>query len=743
MTTENKLLVSVIIPMYNAAQFIPQTLESLLNQTIKNFEVVIVDDCSTDNSLEVVESFKPQFDSEGIKLTVIKMPQNTGMPGLPRNTGIKSAQGKYVCFLDSDDLYTSTALEELSTLAEEYQADVVHCNDSFSAFKGKPLPADDPHITDTDYILDPENLVRSNWQWVLSPQPPAQLPAPTLKPGNLEERVRNWVNWKYRLGVCSVFCRRDFLMDNQIFFPNLIVSEDQIFLFKCLCFAKNFLCVPNIACIIRPRIDSINSDKNLDTNSEEYINKWLHVVNDGFNELDKFMDTLPFFQKNLKHKLAVLNFFFTFNIVINKRLTYSPNQVANIFPILQRFFHPDNATLTAYLLNIVKDYHARLSADDGERKALSIRSGLMAIENKILVSVIIPMYNAEKFIPQTLESLLYQTMTDFEVIVVDDCSTDNSVEVVKSYAEKFGGRLHVLKLPENSGTPGLPRNKGINFARGKYIAFLDSDDLFTKTALEELTTLAEEYKADVVHTSGAYILWKDYPISINNPAMTDMNELTNPKNYSFMSYKRSETPPPDKPVLDTKDPVERLNRWLKWEYDWSTCTTFCRREFLMENDIHYSAMKTSEDVTFGFECFFHSENYLTIPNVTYIIRPREGSISRDWTRIEFKDHVYKRTRALIDGFKEFERVMDKIDFFKENPDYRYAMLEWFADFRLPVTMRFYKKRTAAELNEMLKEVFGSDDAAMFAYLFNKVNLYRRRLEELEKKLEEPKQNQQN
>ena len=61
----------------------------------------------------------------------------------------------------------------------------------------------------------------------------------------------------------------------------------------------------------------------------------------------------------------------------------------------------------------------------------------MSTKNKPLVSVIIPMYNAAQFIPQTLESLLNQTMTDFEVVVVDDCSTDNSVEVVESYVEKF------------------------------------------------------------------------------------------------------------------------------------------------------------------------------------------------------------------------------------------------------------------------------------------------------------------
>lgn len=132
-----------------------------------------------------------------------------------------------------------------------------------------------------------------------------------------------------------------------------------------------------------------------------------------------------------------------------------------------------------------------------------------------LVSVIIPMFNSAKFIPQTLESLCYQTINDFEVVVVDDGSTDNSVEVVESFSERFGGRLHVIKLPKNTGTPGLPRNVDIQFARGKYIAFLDSDDLYTKTALEELTTLAEQYQADVLNINNNFVLWNGEKKSIN------------------------------------------------------------------------------------------------------------------------------------------------------------------------------------------------------------------------------------
>ena len=100
------------------------------------------------------------------------------------------------------------------------------------------------------------------------------------------------------------------------------------------------------------------------------------------------------------------------------------------------------------------------------------------------VSVIIPLYNAERYISECLDSVLNQTFDNYEVIVVDDCSTDNSVAIVESYAEKFGGRLILSRMDKNSGSGGLPRNKGIMLSRGEYIQFLDADDMLTNTALE-------------------------------------------------------------------------------------------------------------------------------------------------------------------------------------------------------------------------------------------------------------------
>ncbi|MBR1807751.1 MAG: glycosyltransferase family 2 protein [Selenomonadaceae bacterium] len=117
-----------------------------------------------------------------------------------------------------------------------------------------------------------------------------------------------------------------------------------------------------------------------------------------------------------------------------------------------------------------------------------------------------PLYNVEKYVGECLDSILAQTLQDFEVIVVDDCSTDSSVAVVESYMSKFDGRLKLTRMKKNSGGAGLPRNKGIEFSCGEYLAFVDPDDTITPTAFEELYTLAKNFDADVVHCEKWYQL---------------------------------------------------------------------------------------------------------------------------------------------------------------------------------------------------------------------------------------------
>ena len=103
--------------------------------------------------------------------------------------------------------------------------------------------------------------------------------------------------------------------------------------------------------------------------------------------------------------------------------------------------------------------------------------------NEPKVSVIIPLYNAEKYIRECLISVLASKFQDYEVLVVDDCSTDNSLAEVKKLLLHFNGRLKIFSTEKNSGGPGIPRNIGLKNSVGKYVTFLDNDDLIIANAL--------------------------------------------------------------------------------------------------------------------------------------------------------------------------------------------------------------------------------------------------------------------
>lgn len=122
------------------------------------------------------------------------------------------------------------------------------------------------------------------------------------------------------------------------------------------------------------------------------------------------------------------------------------------------------------------------------------------------ISVIIPMYNAEKYIQQAVDSVLNQTFKDVEVIVINDCSTDRSYELCELLYDK-NERVSLINQKKNHGV-AVARNIGINAAKGKYIAFLDNDDVYYPYALEVLYKTAEQYQAEVVSSIG-YMMSND------------------------------------------------------------------------------------------------------------------------------------------------------------------------------------------------------------------------------------------
>lgn len=122
---KNSILISVVMPNYNGRRFVEQAIDSVLNQTYQNFELIVVDDCSNDDSLSLIEH-KAQSDN---RIRVIALEHNAGVANA-RNVGIKEAKGEYIALLDNDDLWTEDKLERQLALAQK-GADIVYCSYDF------------------------------------------------------------------------------------------------------------------------------------------------------------------------------------------------------------------------------------------------------------------------------------------------------------------------------------------------------------------------------------------------------------------------------------------------------------------------------------------------------------------------------------------------------------------------------------------------------------------------------------
>lgn len=123
----------------------------------------------------------------------------------------------------------------------------------------------------------------------------------------------------------------------------------------------------------------------------------------------------------------------------------------------------------------------------------------MLMKDYGLVSIITPSYNSAEFIADTIEAVCKQTYTDWELLITDDCSTDNTVEIVRGYMVK-DARIKLQRLEKNSGA-GVCRNKSIEAAQGRYIAFCDSDDVWMPQKLEMQLRFMEEKDCALVYSS--------------------------------------------------------------------------------------------------------------------------------------------------------------------------------------------------------------------------------------------------
>lgn len=276
------------------------------------------------------------------------------------------------------------------------------------------------------------------------------------------------------------------------------------------------------------------------------------------------------------------------------------------------------------------------------------------------ISVIIPMYNAEKYIDECLESIFAQTFQNFEVIIVDDCSTDSSCEIVERYMPKFNGRLKLSSTGKNSGTGVAGRNKGLILSRGKYIFNMDNDDLITLNALEELYTLAENFDADVVYCEKYYA------------AREDLSEIVIHSEQYGGSFV-------DKPTLESENLADRVQKILHHDFWVTPWSKFVRRDLMIDNEIFFPPVKIADDDIWTYELVFRAKKILRVPNIVYIWRQTEDSLFHQSRTPRSEINFW--LNPLIHGLKNFDEFMGRQEFFRQNPQYRLAILDHLANGR--------------------------------------------------------------
>ena len=223
----------------------------------------------------------------------------------------------------------------------------------------------------------------------------------------------------------------------------------------------------------------------------------------------------------------------------------------------------------------------------------------------IKVSVIIPVYNVEQYLPACLDSVLGQSLQELECICIDDASPDRCGEILDEYASR-DARIKVIHLTENL-MQGYGRNRGIENATGKYIYLLDSDDMITPTTLEELYELAERDSLDGIFFDSQTVFESD-----------DLRKHAS----SYICLRQGEYPDA---VLRGQDLLELFLSNKEWMV--YIQRQFWRRDFLIENNIFFPEQRTEhEDELFSFEAILLAEKTRYIRKDFFIHRYRENSV---------------------------------------------------------------------------------------------------------------------
>lgn len=508
METGNKeieALVSVIIPIYNVEEYIEKCVKSIQKQTWKNVEIVCVNDGTPDRSMDIVHRLAEE--DGRIKIVNIK---NSGL-SMARNIGMQHATGKYICFLDSDDYLALDAIEKLVICSEKNSTDMIF----FGA----------------ETVFEQDELAKQQSGYATYYNRKTDYAGVYTGEGLF---VRMINHYDFKPSACMIFINRAFLEKINVKFYPGILHEDNLFTMQLLKSAGRAMVLDEPFYKRLVRAGSITSGEK----SVKHAYGFYVCQREILSYIGKCGFSMEFFVALMKHfdnmkrnalkNLVDMNFenilmqinklepdeagHFMEYIYELKKMQMAPKAdaknesktVAKRNGIKSKLMKNKNVSrLVRKIRNLMQRIDRsvlgtfRWFRDTVQQFGFGYfvyRRNLKKTPDKICVSVILPVYNVEKYLPAALDSLINQDLRNIEIICVDDCSTDSSWSILQEYSKK-DSRIKVYQQPK--GGAGAARNYGMKTAKGEYLLFLDSDDLFKENLCNEVYYQCIRKNADV------------------------------------------------------------------------------------------------------------------------------------------------------------------------------------------------------------------------------------------------------
>ena len=452
-------LVSIILPIYNVESLLGECVASVRNQTYSNLEIILVDDGSPDNAGKMCDDFAKQ-DSR-IKVVHKK---NAGL-NMARKSGFEVSTGEWITFVDSDDVIDKNYIEYLLEGVKRCNAEMSICG--FQYF------VDEYESDGKEPLIYQKSLSSVIKMYLLDGRPNEHFFMQTAWGKLFSRRLISLIDWD---------------------FSNYKVNEDEFMSMMYYSQLNTPLAiVDNRLLYYRQRPDSI-----MGQNEKEYTNVYSGKKLSKFEYLGEVYDKrLQLFGHRYQHEIA---YWFGLHYMINLSKTYVRNQ--DPLTVADKKVFNDRLPKIIEASKKYRYWNEHRVIMDSIEKLGSIDGFFEYKKSTPMVSVVIPVYNSERFLDKSIGSVINQTYHNLDIVLVNDGSTDGSVEICDLYAKRD---YRVRLINKKNGGVSSARNMGLEFANGQYVTFVDSDDFLELDAIEQLMLGAkrDDHGSDI-YVGGVY-----------------------------------------------------------------------------------------------------------------------------------------------------------------------------------------------------------------------------------------------